>query len=110
MPRSIPESDWKLFREIHSFARDRYCQKILKEIEHVLATTSKSTHQRYLEIYKLISKRDRDLARAFDDFRRSTAATHLGLIYSYGVITEAEISRFTPATRASVSAIATLGV
>jgi hypothetical protein len=103
MTRDFPESDWKLFRQLHPIAIDRYCRKILEEIQRVAADPKKTNHQRYLEIYKLIERRDREVARAFNDFRRSTAFIQLSIIYSYGVITKEELMRFTPDTQAAIS-------
>ena len=97
--RNIPESDWKLFRQLHSLALDRYCQRILQEIERISGDTKRTPHQRYLAIFKLIERKDADLGRAFNDPRRSTAFMQLAIIYSYGVITGEEIMRFTPETR-----------
>ena len=108
MAHGIPESDWKLFRQLHPLARDRYCQRILQEIERLAAGRKKNSHQRYLEIYKLVEKRDREIGRAFDGLRRSTALSQLALIYSYGVITEEEFMRFSLESRERISVLSTL--
>ncbi len=102
MSSDIPESDWKLFRQLHPVAVGRYCEKVLGEIQRTTADSRKTAHERYLAIYKLVQKRDKELGRGFDDMRRSTAVIQLGIIYSYGVITEEELSRFTERTRDSV--------
>src|SRR5258708_35064984 len=107
MTTTIPESDWKIFRQLHPVAVDRYCQKVLHDMERIAADSKKTPHQRYLAIYKLIERRDRDMSRAFDELRRSTALTQLAIIYSYGVVTEDEIMRFTPETRGIVSFLST---
>ena len=70
-----------------------------RELQSVAADTSKTPHERYLAIYKLIHRRDKELARAFDDLRRSTALTQLAIIVSYGVVTQEELELFTPETR-----------
>ena len=69
---SISEPDWKLFRRLQPVALDRFCQKILTEIEGIAADTNKTHHERYLAIYERIRQRDKELAAAFDDLRRST--------------------------------------
>ena|SRR6266853_3271814 len=107
MPRSIPESDWKLFRQLHSVALDRYCQRLLEDVQRIAGDARRTPHQRYLAIYELIEQKDRDLSRAFDDMRRSTALVQLAIIHSHGVITEEEIMRFTPATRDTISFLST---
>ena len=62
-----------------------------------------STHDRYQKIYRLIADRDEELARAFDDPRRSTAILQLAAINSYGLLSEEELLSFTPETRETVA-------
>ncbi len=107
MTRSIPESDWKLFRLLHPIALDRFCQRILQQIEKTAGDTQRTPHLRYLALHKLIEQRDADVSRAFNDLRRSTALIQLAIIYSYGVIAEEEILRFTPETRDTISFLST---
>jgi hypothetical protein len=54
----------------------------------------------------LIERRDRELARAFDAPRRSQVISQLALIFSLGLLTPEELSRFTPATRDRIIAVA----
>lgn len=105
MPRAIKESDWKLFRQLHPIALERFCQRVLGEIVHAAADTGKSAHQRYLDVFRLIERRDKELAHAFDDLRRSTALTQIAIIQSHGLLTEEEFSRFSPETRNVVGSI-----
>ncbi len=99
MSRQMPEADWKRFRQLHAVALDRYCERLLSELQSVAADTGKTPHERYLTIFKLIHRRDKELARAFDDLRRSTALTQLAIIVSFGVVTQEELELFTPETR-----------
>lgn len=94
MSQEIAESDWKQFRQLHSVALERFCQTILSEVESVNAEVSKSFHQRYLDIYKIIERRDIELSKAFNDLRRSTALMQLVSIYGLGLLTEVELSGF----------------
>ena len=94
MSQGIAESDWKHFRKLHSVALERFSQKILSEVESVNADGSKSFHQRYLNIYKIIERRDKELSKAFNDSRRSTALMQLVSIYTLGLITEVELNGF----------------
>ena len=99
MTRTIAERDWKLFRKLHPVALRRLCERILDEARAELDRPGKNAHERYLSLYRLLGKRDRDIARAFNDLRRSTALTQLGLIHSLGLITEDERQNFTVETR-----------
>ena len=106
MLRAISESDWKLFRQLRPIALERFCQRVLAEVERIASDGSKTSHERYLAVFKLIEKRDRELAVAFDDPRRSTALQQLAWIHSYALLTDEEMDRFTPETRDIVQLLA----
>lgn len=95
----IPESDWKLLRKISPLALERFCETVLAEVSSTASDKGKSFHERYLTIFALMQKRDRQLGNAFDNARRSIALFQLGEIFRNGLITEDELSRFTPETQ-----------
>jgi len=99
MSREIKESDWKLLRQLHSVALERFCRGVLLEVERITADTSKSFHERYVSIYKVIERRDKEMSQAFDDLRRSTAVSHLAAMKSHDLLTDEEFSRFSEETR-----------
>ncbi len=84
---------------LRPIALDRYCKQVLREIEQVAADASKTAHQRYLEIFTLIDKRNETMSVAFDDVRRSTAFLKLANISARGLLTDEEKMRFTAETR-----------
>lgn len=94
MTQEIAESDWRRFRKLHPVALERFCAQILSEIENVNADKGKSAHQRYLDIYKIIERRDKELEESFNDLRRSTALMKIVSIYDRGLFTEAELMGF----------------
>jgi hypothetical protein len=94
MAREITESDWKLFRQLHPVALERFCEQILNEIESVNSDDTKSFHQRYLDIYQIIERRDKELAEMFNDLRRSSALMQIVSIYRRGLLTETELMGF----------------
>ncbi len=98
MTRTISERDWKVFRELRQVALERLCDKIMAEAKAEIERPGKSAHERYLSLYKLIEKRDDDIARGFNDVRRSTALMQIGIIYSMGLFTGEELRRFGPET------------
>ena len=98
MSRSIPERDWKVFRELRQVALERFCDKILTEAKAEIERPGKSSHEKYLSLYKLIEDRDDDVARGFNDFRRSTALMQIGIIHSMGLFTVEELRRFSSET------------
>jgi hypothetical protein len=105
MMRDFPEADWKVFKKLSPVALERFCGRVLGEVESTLAKPGESAHERYTRIYKLMRDRDKELSRAFDDFRRSTAFMQIGTMYSMGLITEEELMPFTPPTREGIKAI-----
>lgn len=102
MPIQFKESDWKLLGKLRTEALERFCQQILSEIESINANKSLSAHQRYLEIYQVIHRRDKEVAKAFNDHRRSTAFFELAAIISHGLLTPEEIQLFSAETRSAI--------
>jgi hypothetical protein len=100
--RDISESDWKLFRRLPTLALERFCQRALEEVGRLAADADRSSHKRYLAVYRLLQERDRRLADAFDNPRRSTALLQLARLRAEGLLTEEEFARFSPAARAAV--------
>ena len=105
MPRDFPESDWKVFRELRVVALERFCERVLDEINHLSSDIGMTAHDRYTEVYRLIERRDRELARAFDGPSRSKATAQLTLMSSLGLLSPEELSRFTPLTRDSIISV-----
>ena len=60
MPRIISESDWGIFRNLHAIAPERFCQRVLSDINQISSDATRASHQRYLAIFKLIERRDRE--------------------------------------------------
>ncbi len=95
----IPELDWKTFKEVRSSALDRFCRGILDECRAVCVDDSGTAHERYLKLYDLIRQRDKEMADAFDDFRRSTAILSLMVMCEHNLVTPEELARFSLDTR-----------
>ncbi|PWU16338.1 MAG: peptide ABC transporter substrate-binding protein [Verrucomicrobia bacterium] len=108
MNANIPESDWRRFKEVHAKLLERYCDRILEEVAAASRNTKGTAHERYLKVYKLIKERDKQLANAFDDFRRSTAVLQLGIMRRMKLLTDEELGLFSEQTRIHVEAIASL--
>jgi len=98
MSRSIPERDWVIFRELRQVALARLCDQILAEVKAEIERPGKSSHEKYLSLFRLIHQRDDDIARGFNDFRRSTALAQIGIIHCMGLFTGEELRRFSPET------------
>jgi hypothetical protein len=108
MAAHVPESDWKQFRSLREVALERLCDRTLQEIVRLAADASSGSHQRYLEIYELIQKRDREMARAFDDPRRSRVLQQLSAMHALDLLEVGELDAFTDETRKAVEFLSTL--
>jgi hypothetical protein len=103
---SLPESDWKVFREVQKLALERFCQRALDEVQAILRDGSRSHHERYLDVFRRLQRRDEELAHAFNDPRRSRMIIQLVAIHAYGLLEPEELGRFSERTRASVESLA----
>ena len=105
----IKEPDWKVLRRVHPLALERFCERVLAEINSVSRDGAKSHHARYLQLFKIIKDRDREIARLFDNPRRSHALTMLAQIRSQGLLTEDEFSSLSPETRGAIQMLLDAG-
>jgi hypothetical protein len=99
MSAQIPEGDWRVFRELRPVWLERYCQRVNSELVSRLSNERLSAYERYLNVYRFIVGKDRELGEAFNDFRRSTAVIQISIIRRLGVIRDDELARFSDSTR-----------
>jgi hypothetical protein len=102
----VPESDWKVFRELRQRALERFCKRTLEEVQTILGHDSQSHHNRYLDVFRLLRTRDDELAHAFNDARRSRMIIQLAAIHAHGLLEPNELERFTEHTRATIESLA----
>jgi hypothetical protein len=102
MPREIKEAGWKVLRRLHPLGLERFCERVLAEIESVKHDDTRGFHQRYLDIFEIVERRDREMARIFDNPKRSNALTMLAQMRSQGLLMEDECSSLTPETRSAI--------
>jgi hypothetical protein len=96
MAGDFKESDWKVLRQLHPIALERFAQRVVAEIQAITSDSSRSAHDRYLDVLDLTRRRRREMADAFDDMRRSTAFLRLLQIQSHRLLTDDELARFSP--------------
>ena len=109
MSLDIPESDWRRFKDVHTSAEERYCARVLEELAAIASrSTGENAQARYLKVCKLIRDRDRQMAKAFGDYRRSTAVMQLGLMRRLQLLTDEELGLFSEQTRTRIEGIASL--
>lgn len=103
--KEFSESDWKLLRELRPVALERLCARILRQAAQQSDWAGRSYHQRFLQVHSLIEKGNDEIARAFDDLRRSTAFPRLFVMRTQGLITDEELARFSAETRSRIQAL-----
>jgi len=103
--REIKEADWKVLRRLHRLAAERFCERVLAEVERVMHNSTESASQRYRDIFRIVERRDRDIARLFNDLRRSQGLMMLARIRSEGLLTEDEFSSLSPETRSVIETL-----
>ena len=92
----IAESDWKTFKRVRILALERFSQRVLDDCGRIHGDESVTAYERYLELYRLFQDRDREMARTFNDLRRSTASLCLMLMWRQGLVADEDMSEFSP--------------
>ena len=105
MPREIKESDWKTFRRLHKVALERFCQQVIEEISQATSGVTENYHEHYLEVFRLIMDRNEEMARAFDDMRRSRAFILLANIKEKLLLTDEEFLELSSDAREAIELI-----
>lgn len=91
---TISEADWKRFKKIRQVALDRYCTAILEEADGLCNADDSSAHDRYLDLYSLIQKRNKAMKMPFDGLSRSSALLKLKIMIDMGLLSDEEIQSF----------------
>ncbi|HKC84988.1 MAG TPA: hypothetical protein VKG02_03365, partial [Blastocatellia bacterium] len=81
------------------------CQRVLDDSERLHGDSSHSAHERYIAIYRIFDERDKEVARLFNDLRRSTALLQIAALKGRGLLTEEEFARFSQETQGWVAAL-----
>jgi hypothetical protein len=109
--KDIREADWKVFREVHGAALERFFERAVREMERNMAAGEGKGNwrERFWEVLEPAQKRRKEAAELFDDFRRSTALIFLARLRREGLVTDEEMGRFSEETRKYVAGILSLG-
>lgn len=106
MFKDIPESDWKKFRLIHQAALQRFSQGRLDVLQKRAVSESKTPQERLLEIFEFARKTQNEMARIFDNPKRSTALVQLALMHAGKLIDAEEWEGLSEHTREMVKVLA----
>jgi hypothetical protein len=94
--RDIKESDWKVFKGLREIALERFCARVLDEVARINSDGTKTGHERYVAIYRLVRERDKEINPIFDYLRRSTAVRQICAFRSHDLVTEQELRQLSP--------------
>ena len=89
----MKELDWKVFTDIKDKAIEKYCTLALEESKEVISDQKEHVHNRYLLLYKLLQKRNKQMSLLFDGHSRSKAWIQLIAIRNEGLADEALLSK-----------------
>jgi len=103
--RQIHEPDWKLFRKLHPIMLERFCTRVLGEVDRIASDTALSNHQRFLALNRLIRERSEEMAACFDDMSRSMAVTLLARLRFHDVLSDDELAQFGEETRHAIQTL-----
>jgi len=93
-------------RRLREAALQRFCERVLAELLPLTQDRSRSHHERYLAVFRLIQRRDEQLAHAFNDPARSRMIVQLAAIHALGLLSPGDLERFTEETRNIVESLA----
>lgn len=102
MGREVPEADRKEFRKLREVALEKLSGQILDDVVRVCTDRSVSAHHRYLEVWRLLRNRDRDMAEAFDYISRSRMIQHLAAMRALGLLAVDDVERMSHDTQERV--------
>ena len=103
----LKESDYKVFRKLRVSALERYCGRVLKDVERLVHNDKPTYHERYLDLWKLLRNRDKTIATAFDGPRHSQAFVQLVNIDAENLLTEDELNQFSDELRDRIEGMRT---
>ena len=93
---------------MHEALHERFCQRALDELAGVVHSSAGSAFDRYQRACDLLRNRNQELARAFDDFRRSTAVLQLVIMRRMRLLTDEDLGVFTEQTQQTVRGVDSL--
>ena len=87
---------------MHPHALDRFCERVLGEIDRVKNDNARSSHRRYLDIFEIVQRRDREIGRIFNDLKRSNGLAMLTQMRANDLLMEQEFSSLSADTRNAI--------
>ena len=93
MAGMISESGWRDFRKLREEALRLLCERALVEVRAAADAPERSEHQRFLDVLETVVERNEDIARAFDNPRRSAVIPHLVAMWDLELLSPDLVSK-----------------
>ena len=106
--KHIKESDWKYLRKIKDAILNRHCNAILEVIGLINENRKGEEHKSYIQIYRLLEDKDKEIATTYNDIKRSNAIEKIYLMRRHLAMTDTEFSKFSEETQDRVNHILSL--
>lgn len=90
---------------MRSLALQRYCKRVMGDVDKIIHDAEGDAHERYIEMYKIVQDSDKKLAHMFDCFSRSKALDQLVIYYGNDLLSDEEISQFSDETQERIHTI-----
>ena len=104
MNNRFKESDWRIFKELRTLALQRYCERVMGNVDKIIHEKQEDAHERYIEMYKIVRDGDKKLAHMFDGFSRSRAMDQLVMYYGNDLLSDEEIAQLSGETHERILA------
>ncbi len=81
------------------------CDRILNDATKLIAGTAPNSHAKYIQLYKLITSRDKVLGSIFNDWKRSNFYPILTGLVAEKLVSPAELQSYSAQTQEVVSTL-----
>ena len=93
------ESDWKQFRGMVEFLRERYLKDKNQKLNKILTDTERTATDRFWDTFEEMNKEKKILQDCFDRHSRSQMYISMLLMLRYGMLKEADLKGFSKELR-----------
>ncbi len=107
---NIPEHEWRRIKDMKPAVLDRVCKAILESLRAKIAisSTEEIHHNQYINIYRWLDDKDKEISNGFNDLKRSNAYYLLAYWVRNYWITLQEFNSLSKETKAKVLFLAGL--
>jgi hypothetical protein len=96
--KNIPESDWKYLRTIMPEMLETLCKRINNKASQILTNAQLSEHEKFVGLQEHVFKKNKIIARWFDDWRRSNIPIKLLALKQERLLTDKNASHLSEET------------